>query len=32
MDKVSQKSIETNQGFWIFVKPFLTNKGAIAKK
>ena len=26
MDKVSEKSIETNKSFWNFVEPVMTNK------
>ena len=27
MEKVFEKGIETNMGFWKFIKPFLTNEG-----
>ena len=30
MDKISEKSIETNKSFWNFIKPFMKNKGMIA--
>ena len=26
MDKISEKGIETNKGFWNFIKPVVTNK------
>ena len=29
MDKVSQKGIRRNKGFWKFIKSFLTNEGTI---
>ena len=32
MDQISEKSIETNNRFWNFIKPFMTNKGMIANK
>ena len=32
MDKISEKGIETNESFWNFIKPFMTNKGMIANK
>ena len=30
MDKISEKGIQTNESFWNFIKPFMTNKGMIA--
>ena len=30
MEKVFEKGIETNMGFWKFIKPFLTNEGTIS--
>ena len=32
MDKISEKGIETNESFWNFIRPFMTNKGMIANK
>ena len=31
MDKVSEKGIKTNKSIWNFVKPFMTNKGMVAR-
>ena len=31
MGKISEKGIETNKSFWDFIKPFMPNKGMIAK-
>ena len=31
VDKISKKGIETNKSFWNFIKPFMTNKGMIAR-
>ena len=30
MEKVLEKGIETNMGFWKFIKSFLTNEGTIS--
>ena len=30
MDKISEKSIETNKSFWNFLKPFMKNKSMMA--
>ena len=32
MEKISEKSIETNKSFWNFIKPFMTNKDMIANR
>ena len=31
MDKITEKGIEANKSIWDIIKPFMTDKGMIAK-